>query len=87
MFNYLGHVWYDRFKSFILWSLGQFIRTFLYIAENPVMAGLVKSPEQFEYNGVRFIKRGMFGIIEPPDLVLQLALPAYSINTLQWTTF
>lgn len=78
-FKYLGHVWYDRFKSFILWSLGQFLRTFLYIAENPVKAGLAGSAECYRFNGVWFIKRGLFEIIEPPDIILKINLPALSV--------
>jgi REP element-mobilizing transposase RayT len=74
-FNYIGHVWHDRFKSFILWNFGQFLQTFLYISENPVRAGLVGNAYAFPYNGVWYIKRGRFDIVEPPDLFLQLIFP------------
>jgi REP element-mobilizing transposase RayT len=80
IFNYIGHVWHDRFKSFILWSLNQFLRTFLYIAENPVKAGLARNADDFPYNGIWFLKRGIFTVLEPPDVVLKLMLPAFFIG-------
>ena len=36
MFGIYGHVWYDRFKSFIIDDIKQFIETFFYITNNPV---------------------------------------------------
>jgi len=73
--NVIGHVWYDRFKSVILGDIRQFLKTFLYIMENPVKAGIVKHAEEFEHNGIWYLKRRIYGLIEPPDIVLRLLLP------------
>ncbi|MBN2441873.1 MAG: transposase [Spirochaetales bacterium] len=67
-FNLIGHVWYDRFKSWILNSIHQMFVTFQYITENPVKAGIVKKPEDYEHNGITFIKKGMYDIIHPPGI-------------------
>ena len=66
MMKITGHVWYDRFKSKIIRSVKQMIDTFKYINENPVVAGIVKKASDFLYNGIVFIKRGDFSIIDPP---------------------
>ncbi len=58
LYGYKGHVWYDRFKSKIIASLQQLINTFLYIANNPVRAGLVNHPLEFNCNGLTFYKNG-----------------------------
>lgn len=58
LFNYRGHVWYDRFKSKVIESLQQLINTTLYIASNPVRAGLVNHPLEFVCNGLTFHEFG-----------------------------
>jgi putative transposase len=74
-FNYKGHVFYDRFKSKIINSFRQFLATFIYIMENPVKAGIVKSPEEFEFNGINYIRKGLYDVINPPDVSLALMVP------------
>ena len=67
LFNYKGHVWYDRFKSKLINSLLQYIRTFLYIANNPVRAGLADHPLKFAYSGLTLIKKNKWkDILDPP---------------------
>jgi hypothetical protein len=58
LYSYKGHVWYDRFKSKVIKTLQQLINTFLYIANNPVRAGLTNHPLEFVYNGMSFQKNG-----------------------------
>ena len=41
LFGLIGHVWYDRFHSTIIYNFMQYVRTFLYIGENPVKAKIV----------------------------------------------
>lgn len=66
--NYKGHVWYDRFKSRIIASFQQLANTFRYIANNPVRAGLVNHPLEYNYNGILCYKRGaLLGVLDPPD--------------------
>ena len=62
-----GHVWYDRFKSVIIHNIRQLIQTFLYIALNPVKAGLTENPFKYKFNGINFIKQKKYEIISPPD--------------------
>jgi putative transposase len=69
--NVVGHVWYDRFKSLILHTLTQFLRTFTYIAENPVKAGLVKHALQYEFNGIRCMRKKRYDILDPPGKILK----------------
>jgi len=76
-YKYRGHVWYDRFKSKIVRTFSQYINTFRYIAMNPVKAGLVKSASEYVYNGVYFLKKSMFDIIEPPNILVRKSFPEF----------
>ncbi len=75
IFGYCGHVWYDRFKSRVIDAFSQYIRAFLYIANNPVEAHIVDAPLKFPFSGVRHIRDGDFSIVAPPDLCLRLVIP------------
>jgi putative transposase len=79
-----GHVWYDRFHSTVINSLLQFIRTFLYIGENPVKANLVNHANQYEYGGIYHMIKGMYEIIEPPEILLKLLFPEYSLKAITY---
>ena len=74
-FNYIGHVFYDRFKSKIIEDFRQYVATFIYIMENPVRAGIVTKPAEFEYNGVSYMQKGLNDVINPPDDVIKLVVP------------
>jgi len=78
MFSLHGHVWYDRFKSKVIQGMRQFLATFLYIAENPVRAGVVCSPLEYRYGGPAFFKEGRFDLLDPPCPELRLLCPAYT---------
>ena len=70
LYDYKGHVWYDRFKSRVIETIRQFINTFFYIASNPVRAGLVNHPLEFAYNGITFYRNGnraYGGLLDPPE--------------------
>lgn len=58
IFEYKGHVWHDRFRSKIIESLKQMVNTFIYIANNPVRAGLSTHPLDFTYTGLNFMQNG-----------------------------
>jgi len=79
-FNYIGHVFYDRFKSKIIEDFRQYVATFIYIMENPVRAGIVKKPENFEYNGVSFMQKGLYDVIQPPDDVIKIMIASICKN-------
>ena len=69
IFGYHGHVWYDRFKSTIVRSLKQFIRTFVYISENPVKALLCRHPAEYAFSGLKYICEKKYSLIDPPDKI------------------
>jgi putative transposase len=73
-FKLMGHVWYDRFKSFIISSFRKFLETFIYITENPVKAGIVGRFDEFPHCGATQMKRGLHDIVEPPNTILKLFL-------------
>jgi putative transposase len=73
-----GHVWYDRFKSFVIGSLRQFQRTFAYISENPVRAGLAATAGEYKYNGLAFIRDGPWQIVDPPTELVRLLFPDFT---------
>ena len=81
LYNFKGHVWYDRFKSKIIWNYRQFLATYIYIAENPVRAGIVTNPFDYEYNAISFIKQGNFNLLDPPDILISL-IPLNIVPTL-----
>lgn len=78
MFSLHGHVWYDRFKSKIVSSLRQFVATFQYIANNPVVAGLANKPEQYRYGPYRLARDGPLTRRIPPIIILRKAITANS---------
>lgn len=75
IFNLKGHVWHDRFKSKIINDFRQYVATFIYIMENPVRAKLAKKSEEFEFNGIYFMLKGWYEILNPPDLVIKVVIP------------
>ncbi|MBT3273349.1 MAG: hypothetical protein HN368_09355 [Spirochaetales bacterium] len=74
-FKIHGHVWYDRFKSYIISTLRQLLHTFQYIMDNPVRAGIVESPWSYRFGGIWHIQSRSYDLVEPPDLLLDLCLP------------
>lgn len=69
IFGYSGHVWYDRFHSTVIYSFRQYVKTFIYISDNPVKAGFVRKADEYEFNGITNIKRGLYDILDPPELM------------------
>ncbi len=75
-FGYKGHVWYDRFTSKIIRSYHQYIKTFIYIAQNPVRAGIVNHATSYHYNGISLFQKGILDILErPPNVLLKMVWP------------
>ena len=79
-FNYIGHVFYDRFKSKIIENFRQYVATFIYIMENPVKAGIVERALDFEFNGVSFMQKGLYEVIKPPGMDIKLIVPEISCH-------
>ncbi len=73
--GYHGHVWYDRFKSKVIYTYRQFLAVFQYISQNPVKAKMVQRSIEYKYNGIRLMWDKRFEIIEPPDSILRFGVP------------
>jgi hypothetical protein len=71
----IGHVWYDRFHSTIIYNFLQYVRTFLYIGENPVKANIVSKSVEYKYGGMFHLKRGLYEILAPPEDSLKIMFP------------
>ncbi|MBI9104543.1 MAG: transposase [Spirochaetales bacterium] len=63
-FGLNGHVWYDRFKSKIIKSLIHFMKTFQYISENPMRAGITNSIVGYLYCGVSVKSTGPYEFVK-----------------------
>ncbi len=69
--GYKGHVFYDRFKSKVINSMLQYLRTIYYIASNPVRAGIVDHPLDYAFNSVTYRRRNNDpGLLD--DMTVQL---------------
>ena len=75
-----GHLWGDRFYSRIIQGLLDFIRVFQYIDDNPVIAGIVIKPEQWEYGGLWHHKKGITDLISSADPAVLEYLPEHLIQ-------
>jgi putative transposase len=75
-----GHLWGDRFFSRIIMGVLDFLKVFIYISQNPVVSGLVAKPEQWEFGGLWHYKKGLQGIVEPPDELTLRSFPEYQFN-------
>ncbi|MBN1410635.1 MAG: transposase [Spirochaetales bacterium] len=73
IFHLKGHVWYDRFHSWVINNFREFLQTFIYITDNPVKAGITKNPTDYKYNGIIQLKKGFYDILDPPHMALKLA--------------
>ena len=60
-FGYLGEVWQHGFSELRVEDRESFVRHREYIAQNPVRAGLVDSPERFPYCFTYLAKRKLAG--------------------------
>ena len=70
--NLKGHVWGERFYSRIIEGIVDFLRTFIYIDDNPVYAKLVDYPWKWKFGGLWHHRHGIAAVTGPPDnLVLQ----------------
>jgi putative transposase len=84
-----GHVWYDRYKSKIIFDYKQFFNTYLYIANNPVRANMVSSPLEYDYSGLSCfypnntykinprVKKMITDIVDPPGLKIIKEIQVY----------
>lgn len=62
-----GHLWGDRFYSRIILGILDLFRVSRYIDCNPVIAGMVDSPEQWMYGGLWHHKKGFGDFLKTAD--------------------
>lgn len=69
-----GHVWGDRFFSRIIEGFQDYLRTFIYICNNPIEAGCISGPcHEWKYGGAchyRDKRDDILGILEEWILVV-----------------
>jgi putative transposase len=78
-----GHLWGDRFYSRIIFGILDFLKVFLYIDYNPVSAGLVERPEQWEYGGLWYHKNGLIDITGKADTLILKYFPEHHFSPTQ----
>jgi putative transposase len=65
-----GHVWGERFFSKAIDSMREFVKTFIYVSQNPVDAQIVGRAEDWEFGGLWHFIIGNREILgEPPGFV------------------
>ncbi|MHB8302611.1 MAG: REP-associated tyrosine transposase [Acidobacteriaceae bacterium] len=72
--GYLGEVWQRGFSEVRVNDRESYLRHREYMAQNPVKAGLVDSPEKFPYCFIYLVKQKQQGL-KPPNLSQQLRHP------------
>jgi len=76
--NLSGHLWGDRFFSRIIRGILDFLRVFLYIDYNPVIAGMVNQPDDWMYGGLWHHKKGLTEILNILDPEIQEIFPEHN---------
>jgi len=76
-----GHLWGDRFFSRIILGILDFLKVFLYIDNNPVLAGMVQQPDQWMYGGLWHHKRGLSDIVCLADPVILEYFPEHQASS------
>lgn len=58
-YDYCGHLWQDRFKSNLIDTDSYLLQCGKYIELNPVRAGIVTQPQDFEFSSYRYYAEGI----------------------------
>ncbi|MFC1807000.1 transposase [Candidatus Omnitrophota bacterium] len=61
--RYVGHLWQGRFKSPIIDSQQYLLSVGLYIENNPVAAGVVEDPAEYQWSSYRYYALGEEDVI------------------------
>ena len=72
-----GHVWGQRFFSKVIAGIAEFLHTFLYIDENPVVGGLVSRGEDWAYCGLVVRRARASNFLDNPPEELCGLLPRH----------
>ena len=77
--NIHGHVWGERFYSRIIEGIVDFLRTFIYIDDNPVNAQLVDCSWKWRFGGLWHHKHGIKTVTDPPDVLILKYCPEHEL--------
>ncbi len=66
-YNFIGHVWQGRFKNVEIGNDAQLLACGNYIEMNPVRAGLVYRPEDWEWSSYNYYAHGAKNPLVDPD--------------------
>ena len=75
-----GHLWGERFFSRIIQGILDFLRVFVYIDYNPVIAGLVKQPDHWMFGGLWHHKKGVADITSLEDIFVLEYFPEHKTS-------
>jgi putative transposase len=79
LYNYIGHLWQDRFKSNIIELDSYLFQCGKYIELNPVRAGVVDHPSKYLFSSYSFYARGKTDtLLTPSPIYLGLSDSAIS---------
>ena len=74
----------DGFHSTVIESFRQYVKTFEYIADNPIKAELVKASKNYSYGGVQNLQKVVYELLEPPNLILKLMFPEVCLRMIYY---
>ena len=60
-----GHLWQDRYKSYVIEKSKYLITCISYIESNPVKAGIVSDPERYSWCSFKERQEGGVGLLDP----------------------
>ena len=66
-YGYCGHLWQSKYKSVIVQTDRQALACGKYIELNPVRAGIVQSPEQYEFSSYKYYAFGQPDALITPN--------------------
>ncbi len=67
--EFSGHFWQRRFYDFNLWSQRKEVEKLKYMHRNPVVRGLVASPEDWRWSSYRSYAYGEAGLVRINDWI------------------
>jgi len=72
VYGWTGHLWQDRFKSQPVGKDNYFIQCGKYIELNPVRAGIVDSPDKYEYSSFGYYANGHINPLITEDIFYEI---------------